>query len=500
MVENECKKGLIFDFFDVRVRGMKQKFLNLFMVAVGLIVGINGAENVLAEEVLLGKDSDEESGLVEGDDEEEIWKSPELYIKAVNPGYKIDGISNVGEMIEIGREESDELVSLAGVAVGYTNSSGNYSVIFEFPENSFLAGDSILLKLASSPEHELANALYTKTLAMSGSLTLLKNGTRIDEVCWTGKSGCYKAFNSAKRTVLVRDEETGKFEHLDIAEYEPEYLEENYKVEKKEEESLVTPGECSGVVFSEILTYYSDEASEQFIELHNYTSETKSLDGCMIRYKNKKHVLTGKIAAEEYFAYYPVDNGFKLTKNPTKSNVLELIDGNEKVVDKLEYKNGQKKTTALAMLGVDEKGEEIWKSTYTPTPGEANNYQEFRTCERGKVINEKTGNCVKVTSVAQKICKAGYYLNTATGRCKKKTVATQKTCKEGYYLNPETNRCKKIKENSGADYSLKPEEYEENSAFAAIWAVAGVAAVGIIYLGYEFRSEIGKRFKKLLRI
>ncbi len=465
---------------------MKIKLFNLFVVAVGLVVGCVMGVGAYAEENL-------ESGSEVGD--EAAWAPPELYLKAINPGYKIDGISNVGEMIEIGRGKSDELISLAGVAVGYTNSSGNYSVIFEFPENSYLTGESILLRLASSPEHELANSLYTKTLAMTGSLTLLKDGEVMDTVCWTGKKDCLKAFSSSKKTTLVRNEETGKFEHLDILEYEPEYRKENYKVEMAEKGAVA--GECTDVEFSEILTYYDEEEAEQFIEIYNPTTEAKRLDGCMIKYKNKKYVLAGTVAAEGYFAYYPTSNGFKLTKNPTKSNVLEIIDGNEKKVDELEYKNGQKKTTALALLGIDERGEEIWKNTYTPTPGEANNYQEYRTCEEGKVINTKTGNCVKATSVAQKVCKEGYYLNILTGRCKKKKTASEKTCKEGYYLNSETNRCRKIKENKGADYSLQPEEYEENSGFVAVWAVVGVAIVGVIYLVYEFRKEIGKFFKRL---
>ena len=49
---------------------------------------------------------------------------PELFIKAINPGYTIDGVSNVGEMIEI-KKNSVESVSLAGATVGYTNAVGN---------------------------------------------------------------------------------------------------------------------------------------------------------------------------------------------------------------------------------------------------------------------------------------------------------------------------------------------------------------------------------------
>jgi hypothetical protein len=89
-----------------------------------------------------------------------------------------------------------------------------------------------------------------------------------------------------------------------------------------------------------------------------------------------------------------------------------------------------------------------------------------------------------------------------TGRCNKKKDASKteaKTCKEGYYLNPLTNRCKKIVDNKGADYELKPESYEENSTFVALYAVLAVLGVGVIYLVYEFRQEIRKLWRKVFR-
>lgn len=413
---------------------------------------------------------------------------PEIFIKAVNPGYKIDGKNNVGEMIEISRISSEEPLSLAGFSIGYTNTSGNYSTIFEFPENSWIKGDNIILRLASSPDSDQSASTYTKTLAFSAGIELKKHDDIIDEVCWTGKTGCYKEFKSANPTVLVRNLSTGEFEHL--AEYNPQYDSESYFVDvaKEEEGYGQVASQCKGVQFSEILTYYETSKSEQFIELHNTNSEQILLDGCQIRYKNKNHNLKGIIAAEGYYIYYP--DGFSLTKNPVNSNTIEIIDTDNTTVDKLTYPNGQRKGASYAFIGYDYSGEEIWRVTYAPTPGEANNYQEFRTCEKGKVINEATGNCVKITTASAKICKEGYYLNVLTGRCKKYVTATAKTCKEGYYLNPDTNRCRKIAENKGADYSLQPETYEEQTSFVALYAVLGVVGVGAAYLIYEFRHEI----------
>ena len=415
---------------------------------------------------------------------------PEIYIKAINPGYTVDGKGNVGEMIEIGRKNSDAPVSLAGLAVGYTNSSGNYSTLVEFPEHSIMAGETLLLRLASSPDSELAAVNYTKTLAFKGGIDLKIGDETVDSVCWTGKDECYKDFKSVKPTVLVRNLETGDFEHRDVAEYEFTYDAESYYVEtaKEEEGYGQVVSQCRGLQFSEILSYYETSKTEQFIEFYNPRSEQILLDGCQVRYKNKNYNLSGIVGAEGYYVYYP--STFNLTKNPTNFNTLEIVDTDGAVIDSLKYPNGQRKGASYIFVGYDEAGEEIWKTTYAPTPGGANNYQEFRSCEEGKVINEATGNCVKVTTVTEKLCKEGYYLNILTGRCNKIRTTEEKTCKEGYELNPETGRCRKIKQNTGANYSLEPENYEEQSSFVALYAVLGVVGVGLLYLIYEFRHEI----------
>ena len=422
---------------------------------------------------------------------------PEIYIKALNPGYIINGVSNVGEMIEIGRIHSDAPISLAGLTVGYTNSSGNYTVLVEFPENSWITGENILLRLASSPEHELAAINYTKTLAYKAGPLVLKRGDEtLDSVCWDGSEGCMTAFVSANQTSLVRNMETGEFEHL--ADYTPVYNEKSYLVDEIKEEGYgAAANQCKGIKFSEVFSYYEDSQNEQFVEFYNETAEQILLDGCLLKYKNKTYPLNGIVKAEGYLARYLTD--FSITKNPTNTNVLELLDINGEIVDKLEYPNGQRKGTSWAFIGYDEKGESIWRTTYAPTPGEANNYQEYRTCEAGKVINEATGNCVKVTVVEEKTCPAGQYLNPLTGRCKKIEVAVEKTCKEGYYLNEKTGRCRKIVENNGSDYALVEEKYIESSSFVGLYLVIGVVVVGIIYIIYEFRQEIRKLIRKVFR-
>lgn len=470
-----------------------KKFLIFITVVWVMVVGYGVGSNFYKNEAKAAEFSDDFSpGL------------PDVYIKSVNPGYTVGGVQNVGEIIEIGRKNSDTPISLAGLEVGYINSSGNSAVLVDLSKYVWMAGESFTLGLASSPGSELAELQYSKTLALkAGPLMLMRGDKVLDTVCWTGKDGCFLSFSSANPTTLVRNLDTGDFEHL--SNYEPSYgvgkLEMVDNEDSNEEsgmgdENLEVFSQCKGVVFSEILSYYESLQSEQFIELYNNSVESVRLDGCYLKYKNKKYPLAGMVKAEGYFVRYLED--FKLTKNPATSNVLELIDADGAVLDKLEYFNGQRKGTAYAFVGYDAGGEEIWKITYAPTPGEPNNYQEFRTCEVGKVLNEATGNCVKVTSVVEKICGEGQFLNILTGRCKKYDASSSsKECKEGYYYYEETGRCRKIKENTGANYALVPETYEEESSFVALYLVLGVVSVGAIYIIYEFRYEIMKVARRL---
>ncbi len=435
---------------------------------------------------------------------ENILLSFAIFIKAINPGYTIDGRSNVGEFIELARvpetpenseASSDTPLSLAGLSIGYTNSSGNSVVLYEFPDNSWMTGDTILLRLASSPKAPQADLNYSKTLALSaGPLTLNLNDKIIDSVCWTGRNDCFPAFSAANPTTLVRDLDSFDFSHQSA--YLPSFdaTHPSYYVEVTNDETL--PRECHNLRFSEILSYYETAKSEQFIEFYNPTADPIILNHCQIKYKNKLYPLSGTVSPDGYFLRLLDD--FSLTKNPTTSNTIELIDADSSTADTLTYPNGQKKATSYAMVGYDNSGEELWRTTYHPTPGEPNIYQEYRTCEAGKVINTDTGNCVKIADEADKVCEEGKYLNPLTNRCKKYEIAEEKVCDEGYYLNPETNRCKKIKDNDGAEYSLATTE-DGKSSFAALIAVIIVATAGLVYIIYEFRHEIKRLFDKVFR-
>ena len=127
-----------------------------------------------------------------------------------------------------------------------------------------------------------------------------------------------------------------------------------------------------------------------------------------------------------------------------------------------------------------------------------------KTCSPGYYLNPETGRCRKITSVlsSQKltVCKAGYELNPETGRCRKIAIVTDKKvepCKEGYERNPETGRCRKVFRNTGAKEAIKENKDDNKSDFAGWLAIAGIIAVFIIILIWEFRKDILLFFRKI---
>ena len=429
-------------------------------------------------------------------------QSQDITIKAFNPGYTIDGIQNVGEFIEL-TKLTEAPISLTGYALRYTTKSGNSSSLFIFPEGSMMVGSSLLLRLASSPEASQADLTYTKTLALeAGPLELLYQDEVLDSICWTGGDSCLHKFinKSGSRTSIVQDLGTGEYAHdLD---YVPVYDAENpgYQPPATAADEDTDPVEprCRGLEFSEILTYFSDDATEQFIELYNTSDEAIDMLGCTIKYKNKTFSLTGSIEPGAYFAYRPE---VTLTKNPSTSNTYELVDTTGDVLDTLILPHGQKKSTAYAQFGYLDTGAENWLTTYSPTPGAENNFQQYRSCPEGKVINEATGNCIKAATIAEtKECPAGKYRNPLTGRCKSIEEDSGLTpCKEGYERNPETNRCRKIRNNDGTSYPLVPTTAAEKTSFIAGLAIAAVLAVGAAYIILQYRPEISRFLKSHIR-
>ncbi len=466
-------------------------------------------------------------------------RSP-LFIKSLSPGFKINDEKNVGEAIEIGNSSPDE-VDLSGYVIFYTNSSNSENLFFEFPEATVAGESSIILRFKSSPEE--ADFRYNKELALSGGIRLVLNEETVDSLFWNGGEN-YQKFKNTNPMVLVKNLENGEFEYVPFTDYvwpetgkvvikntatneegttgsegdnvsgegdttgveesttgseEGTATNEEDSTTSKEDAVANIPKKCQDLAFSEIFTYYENLASEQFIELINNGDEVE-LSGCSIQYKNKSYPLEGIVPAGKYFVFFPEAFGLKLTKNPSTSNKIEIIDADGSVADELIVKNGQKRAMALAQFGFLEDGTEQWLQTYAQTPGADNDFQKFKTCEEGKVINEATGNCVKATTLDTEVeeCPAGKYRNPLTGRCKAYETETLSLapCLEGYERNPETGRCRKIKTNTGASYEIVEEEMEEKTDFIAGGAIGLIIVAGSIYIIWQFHEEIGNFFSR----
>lgn len=66
-----------------------------------------------------------------------------------------------------------------------------------------------------------------------------------------------------------------------------------------------------------------------------------------------------------------------------------------------------------------------------------------KICPEGKILNSKTGRCVKEKK--KKTCPEGKLLNEKTGRCVNDKKKNNKTCPDGKVINERTGRCIKDK-------------------------------------------------------
>lgn len=452
----------------------------IYVVCLGVLVLVGVPVPAYAEEspeVVVGDEVKEEA-------------PPPAILSAINPGYTTaDGVKNSNDFVELARV-AGEPFSLAGVSVRY-----NGKFIYEFADDAWFEGDSILLRYAASPEADEADDVYSVNISMSkGLVELVFISDETEEVwsavCWGGE-GCYDHFDkAATRAKTLWQSDDG---WIFSSDYAPAWGGLIF-IELPEEPTVEAGGGCVNLKLNEILTYWASAQSEQFVELYNSGEETVLLDGCELVYKNKVFPLSGAVAPGGYFVFQNPE--LTLTKDPSKENEIALRTVEGVVVARLVYPHGQKKLTSYAYFG-DEGGEAVWLRTYEPTPGAANVFQEFKSCEEGKVINISTGNCVKVPVVAAVVpCKANQYRNPETGRCKK-IESGPTPCPEGYERNPETNRCRMIRVNNGAEYAPISGQFTDRKIFIGLGAVITVAVLGGGYVVFQFRHELFRLGRRL---
>lgn len=335
-------------------------------------------------------------------------------------------------------------------------------------------------QFSEAPAEYLYNFSSSGLASTSGKLSLFDGEDLVDEICW-GKLSCDKQI--AK---FVTSEEGNQSYVFGSGELVPQKYYPDLDPEALQKEDIASS--CQGLRINEIYSYFEESATEQYVEIYN-SGASCELDGLALRYKNKSYELSGNISPGAYLVYQ--NEALVLTKNPTSQNTLELIDG-ENILDTASYPHGQKSGLSYNLIDTE------WKLSYARTPGEANIFQEFQTCQEGKEINPETGNCVNIAESTETVCPEGKYLNPETGRCKTIEDDTPAECAEGYERNPETNRCRKIQTTDASEYAVKTSaetSYSVPRRFAAYGLLILTIAVGVGYLVIQFRFEISKFFR-----
>ena len=216
----------------------------------------------------------------------------------------------------------------------------------------------------------------------------------------------------------------------------------------------------------------------------------------------------------------------KIIKSQSKAALSSIVTSDEPVCPEGKFLNPKtNRCKNLQEISETSTGKTI--TTYDPETGEGTT---VKICNEGYTLNVETNRCNKnkensdssptVTSTV-KTCPEGKFLNPKTNRCKNletvtesstgKTITTYdpntgeattvKVCNDGYDLDIETNRCKKHKENKGEDYELEVPELgsKTKNSFVAVGSIIGIVAIGAAFIIFQFRHEIKKFFKRIVR-
>jgi hypothetical protein len=278
---------------------------------------------------------------------DEASEENSLFFRAVNAGYKDDESSQNYDFIELAKTAKSSL-ELALFRIEYYNSSDKLAGEISFEESAILDHDTLVLGFSKSPQYANSSSNYLYTFSSSGlastagRLRLIFEDDAIDELCW-GKLVCEN--NLGKFVTAAADNYS--FVRCD-EECEVAYRAEKYYPEINESAIQIIEPElpsCAGLIINEIYSYYENDVSEQFVEILNNSDEQIILDNCAITYKNKQYPLQGALDSKYYIAVRDIP----LAKDPSTSNLIELIDGNG-VVDSATYEHGQKKGASNILM------------------------------------------------------------------------------------------------------------------------------------------------------
>lgn len=123
-------------------------------------------------------------------------------------------------------------------------------------------------------------------------------------------------------------------------------------------------------------------------------------------------------------------------------------------------------------------------------------------CKEGQERNPDTNRCRNIASTAGTLvpCKEGQERNPETNRCRNIVAESTeaKPCPEGQERNPETNRCRKIVEKSAARFAVDEVPASRETGLW-VWAGAGIFALVMGMIAWQFRPEIAKFMRRFAK-
>ena len=309
-------------------------------------------------------------------------------------------------------------------------------------------GDQTIKSTGQSADRYFQTDSATIMSPDGGMLILVDGTSELDRFCWAkdNKKVCaddyYHAIPLTKDVAYARCFGQTAILCANGLEYE----EVSRKLAESANQFIPFINTCSGIEVSEVAPRLADP----FIELHNLTDSSISLEMCTLQSNSKTYQFSDldKIEPGQYLSLNP--ESFNLSLAKTTPGFVRIISTEGEVVDSLNYDTPKDNRSAIRIDGVV-----VW--TLTSTVGEKNIYLKLAPCADGYVMNEDTERCNKIAiePATAVDCGEGRERNPATGRCRNiPTIKEFSPCADGQYRSEETNRCRSIA--SVAASVLKP--------------------------------------------
>jgi|GEM_PF-988180 len=209
------------------------------------------------------------------------------------------------------------------------------------------------------------------------------------------------------------------------------------------------------------------DAADEFIELYNPNDVAVNMTGYKLQVSGSTQssftLADDVVASGEFAVIYSGQSHLSLTNTGT---TVQLVDPNGVVVDKVDSYGLAKTGEAWANIN------NVWQWTTTPTPGSANILtQPAKTKSAVAALTTKLPVVPKKTVITHKV---------ATPKATKATTA-------------------KVTKPKVAAASTLPSAQSDNNTLN--YVLFGAVAVGVMtYIGYEYRRDIMRLFRKIKAI